>query len=53
MRTVEQHARVIAGLLTPTPVESTPLDLADGLVLAADLIASIDLPPFANSAMDG
>ena len=53
MRTVEQHARVIASLLSATPVELTPLLQAGGLVLAQDLIAARDLPPFANSAMDG
>ena len=53
MRTVEEHARVIAGLLSPTPVESTGLAEADGLVLGEDLVATIDLPPFDNSAMDG
>src|SRR4051794_39726698 len=34
-------------------VETVPLLEADGRVLAADLIAPIDLPPFANSAVDG
>ena len=53
MRTVEEHARVIADLLSPTAVEATPLAEAAGLVLATDLVAPIDLPPFANSAMDG
>ena len=53
MRTVEEHARVIAGLLAPTGPESLPLAEAVGLVLARDLVAPIDLPPFANSAMDG
>jgi molybdopterin molybdotransferase len=53
MRTVEQHATVIAGLLSPTPTELLPLAEAVGLVLTADLVATIDLPPFANSAMDG
>lgn len=53
MRTVEEHARVIADLLNPTPATLTPLAAADGLVLADDLVATIDLPPFANSAMDG
>jgi molybdopterin molybdotransferase len=53
MRTVEEHARVIAGLLKPTGPESLPLAEAVGLVLAQDLVATIDLPPFANSAMDG
>src|SRR3954447_567943 len=53
MRTVEEHARVIAALLSPTPAELIPLAAADGLVLADDLVATIDLPPFVNSAMDG
>ena len=53
MRTVEEHARVIAGLLEPTGPESLPLADAVGLVLAQGLVAPIDLPPFANSAMDG
>lgn len=34
-------------------VEAVRLDAADGRVLAADLIAPLDLPPFANSAVDG
>lgn len=53
MRTVEEHARVIAELLRPTPVEATTLVNARGLVLGEDLRAPLDLPPFANSAMDG
>ena len=53
MRTVEEHARVIAELLSPTMAGPTPLAAANGLVLAQDLPAGIDLPPFANSAMDG
>lgn len=37
------------------PVETTRLGLEEALgrVLAADVVASIDLPPFDNSAMDG
>jgi len=53
MRTVEQHAVVIADLLQSTPVEATTLTAAPGLVLGTDLLAPLDLPPFANSAMDG
>ncbi len=53
MRTVEQHAAVIAGLLSPTPVTPVSLLSTSGLVLGRDLVAPIDLPPFANSAMDG
>ncbi len=53
MRTVEEHARIVSGLLHPSPAIDVVLADAAGLVLAADLVAPIDLPPFANSAMDG
>lgn len=53
MRSVEEHATVVSGLLSPTPAVELPLAQTPGLVLAGDLIAPIDLPPFANSAMDG
>ena len=53
MRTVEHHATLVAGLLAPTAAGPVPLMDAVGLVLADDLLAPIDLPPFANSAMDG
>jgi len=53
MRTVQEHARIITGLLSSTPVEQIALGRAVGLVLGEDLVATIDLPPFANSAMDG
>ena len=35
------------------PVESTPLTAALGRIVAADIPAPRDLPPFDNSAMDG
>lgn len=35
------------------PAESIDLDCALGRILASDVIAPHDLPPFANSAMDG
>lgn len=35
------------------PVENTPLEKAQGLVLAEDLEAEFDSPPFDNSAVDG
>ena len=53
MRSVEEHAAVVSALLSPSPPVSVPLAESAGLVLAADLVAPIDLPPFANSAMDG
>jgi molybdopterin molybdotransferase len=52
-RTVEEHRAAVAALLGPTPVEDRPLAAALGLVLAEDLRATIALPPFDNSAMDG
>ena len=53
MRSVEEHAQVISDLLSPSPVTVIGLAQTSGLVLARDLIAPIDLPPFPNSAMDG
>ncbi|RIJ78181.1 molybdopterin molybdenumtransferase MoeA [Nakamurella silvestris] len=53
MRTVEEHASIVSALLRPTPVIEVPLREAVGLVLAEDLRAGLDLPPFRNSAMDG
>lgn len=35
------------------PCEDLPLEQADRRVLAVDLVASLDLPPWPNSAMDG
>ncbi len=37
----------------PLPAVQIPLDDALGHVLAADVVASEDVPPFANTAMDG
>ena len=39
--------------LAPLPAREVPLGDALGWVLAADVAAAEDLPPFANSAMDG
>ena len=44
---------VIAAIPAVSGVERVLLAEADGRVLAADLVAPIDLPPFANSAVDG
>ena len=53
MLTYEEALAQILGQTTPlTPVQ-TPLREALGLVLAEDLAASHDLPPFDNSSMDG
>src|SRR5438876_10209561 len=45
-------ARILAGVPTLAAVE-TPLLDALGLVLAEDVSADRDVPPFRNSAMDG
>src|SRR4051794_39771557 len=46
--------RLIAERVTPVDgIEQVPLAGALGRVLAADLAAPVDLPPFANSAVDG
>lgn len=49
---VEAQRDVLAGVRRLDP-EATPLERALGLVLAGDVTALHDVPPFANSAMDG
>ena len=53
MRSVEEHRRVVAGLINPRPPVALPLAAALGLVLADDVVAPLSLPGFDNSAMDG
>lgn len=53
MRSVEDHQRVIAGLITARAAVPVPLADALGLVLATDIVAPLALPGFDNSAMDG
>lgn len=53
MRSVEEHQRVVAGLITAPPAALVPVSAAEGLVLAADVVAPLSLPVFDNSAMDG
>jgi len=43
----------VAALLPTTPVVPLPVLDCVGLVLGADLVAAVSLPPFDNSAMDG
>jgi molybdopterin molybdotransferase len=45
--------RVLAAVPGPLAAEPVPVEEAAGRVLAADLRAAGDVPPFANSAMDG
>ncbi len=53
MRTVDEHRRVVADLITARPAVTVGLAEAEGLVLAADVVAPLSLPVFDNSAMDG
>ena len=51
---VTEVERIVRERITPVAeVEEVPLRAAYNRVLAADLIAPIDLPPFDNSAVDG
>lgn len=53
MRVAEALALIRARLPVLAGIESVPVAQADGRVLAADLLAPIDLPPFDNAAVDG
>jgi molybdopterin molybdotransferase len=53
MRSVEEHERVVAELITARPATSAELPDAEGLVLFDDVTATMSLPVFDNSAMDG
>ncbi len=45
---------LIAARVTPiAEAETVPLAQGDGRILAGDVMASVDLPPFDNSAVDG
>ena len=53
MRVADAVALLRARLPVLSGIESVSIDRADGRVLAEDLIAPIDLPPFDNAAVDG
>jgi molybdopterin molybdotransferase len=46
-------AAIVARFTVVDGVEAVPLAAADGRVLAEDLLATLQLPPFTNSAVDG
>ncbi|MBF3130163.1 molybdopterin molybdenumtransferase MoeA, partial [Pseudomonas aeruginosa] len=53
---VETALERLLELAAQTPIdtcEQVPLEQAGGRVLAVDLLAGLDLPPWPNSAMDG
>jgi molybdopterin molybdotransferase len=49
----DQARAAVLERLRPLPAREVPLGEALGCVLAEDVTAAEDLPPFANSAMDG
>ena len=53
MITPDEAIKLILGAIEPLPAEEIPLEEAVGRTLAGDLFASVDLPPFRNTAMDG
>src|SRR3989441_10613981 len=53
MISVEEALERILREISPLDVTDVPLPQSLGLVLAQDIIAQEDIPPFANSAMDG
>lgn len=53
MRVEEATARAGALVAPVAETETVALAAADGRVLAENVVAALDLPPFANSAVDG
>ena len=50
---IEEALRHVLSRAQPLPAETVPTAAAAGRVLAEDVTARVDLPPFASSAMDG
>lgn len=53
MKALAEAQRAVLDAMTPLPSEAVDLDAALGLVLAEDVVATGDVPPFANSGVDG
>ncbi len=53
MMSVEEALERILKEISALNVTQVPLPQSPGLVLAQDIVAQEDIPPFANSAMDG
>jgi molybdopterin molybdotransferase len=51
--TVEAALAAVLAQVEPLPIESIPLREASGRVLAEEVRAAVDLPPFPCSSMDG
>lgn len=53
LRSVEEHLATVLDAVTPLPAADLEIDAALGRTLAAPVTASVDIPVFTNSAMDG
>lgn len=53
MRSADDHLALVLGLLRPPLLAQLPLTDALGMVLAVEVRAQGNIPPFDNSAMDG
>jgi molybdopterin molybdotransferase len=50
---VEEALKIILAGISPVSAETISLSQSAGRVLAEPVVAQVDVPPFANSAMDG
>ena len=53
MISVEKAIQIVLGKSGPVSVETVDLDTAMGRVLAEEIVADTDLPPFNRAQMDG
>lgn len=53
MRTVEEQRAIVLAAVEPTETTATPIAVAVGCTLAANVRARVPIPVFDNSAMDG
>lgn len=53
MMPVEEYQRLVRSLVAPLAPVEVPVEQAHGHVLAQDVVASVEVPGFDNSAMDG
>lgn len=53
LTSVDDALRLVLEAVVPLEVETVPIADAAGRVLAADVVAAVDLPLFPSSAMDG
>jgi len=53
LKTIQEALEIIYQEIQPTKTKMLPLENAAGYILAQDIVATHNLPPFNNSAMDG